>query len=154
MSIRDRFDAAIGRSGVKNLTELATLLGVSAPSLSQVLSGQRVGKTLLPRIAGKLGVHERWLRFGDDDVKPPWALSRDLADPLQALSAAVRASQARPPKLLDVLSEILSEQRRIRVLLERCADAGEVVPRRRADIRRAADGAGTAVPRTDLVIDG
>jgi transcriptional regulator with XRE-family HTH domain len=137
MGLRERFDAAIRRSGVKNLSELATLLGVSGPSISQVLAEQRPGTNLLPRIAERLGVHERWLRFGDDDVKPPWALSKDLADPLHALTATVR--DTKQPKLLDVLQEILIEQRRMRVLLESCCAQ---------QYQRAADGDGTATPST------
>jgi transcriptional regulator with XRE-family HTH domain len=148
MTLRARFDAALGRSGYSSIAELARIIGISEPSIFEVLAGDAPGRKLLPKIADRLGVHERWLRFGDDDVKPPWALSKDLADPLHALTAAVVGDTKQPkPKLLDVLSEILSEQRRIRVLLETCV-AQDPPAKRHATIRRAADGDGSPVIST------
>jgi hypothetical protein len=147
MPVKDRTMAAAGRAGHKSVRSIARALGVSHVWLGGVLDERSPGSELLEQVAGLLGVHVHWLRFGDDDVKPPWALSKDLADPLHALSAAVRESQPKP-KLLDVLSEILSEQRRIRVLLESCVNEHDPPVKRHATIRRAADGDGTPVIST------
>jgi transcriptional regulator with XRE-family HTH domain len=127
MGLRQRFDGAISRSGIKNLTELATILGVSGPSISQVLAGQRAGKSLLPRIAEKLGVHERWLRFGDDDVRPAWAIDAETLRALNGVTAYVSAQRAQPTKtdaMLQALQDILAEQRRCGALLERLVKGG------------------------------
>jgi len=141
--------AAAGRAGHKSVRSIARALGVSHVWLGGVLDEQSPGSELLDQLSALLGVHSRWLRFGDDDVKPPWALSKDLADTLHALSAGVRVgfTGTPKPKLLDLLSEILSEQRRIRVLLETCV-AQDPPAKRHATIRRAADGDGSPVIST------
>jgi hypothetical protein len=139
VTLKDRAMAAAGRAGHRSVRSIARALGVSHVWLGGVLDEQSPGSELLDQLSVLLGVHGRWLRFGDDDVKPPWALSKDLADPLHALTAAVRDAKQPKPKLLDVLQEILVEQRRMRVLLESCCSQ---------QYQRAADGEGTATPST------
>lgn len=149
MSLRSRFDAALGRSGIKSIAELARLIEVSAPSIFEVLAEETPGKRLLPKISEKIGVHERWLRFGDDDVKPPWALSQDTLTQHNKVSDDVKNTEKVRENAINggagslhrILGEILSEQRRTRVLLESLLSSNQSptdpAPRRRATIPRA-----------------
>jgi transcriptional regulator with XRE-family HTH domain len=150
-AVGHRLRGAIQRSG-STQTEIAQRVGISQGYIARMLAGDRSGDDHLQKLAEILGVHERWLRFGDDDVKPPWALSKDLADPLHAVTAAARDYRPRP-KLLDVLSEMLVEQRRIRVLLEGRLASQDPPIQRRATIRRAADGDGTPAISTRAEIE-
>jgi transcriptional regulator with XRE-family HTH domain len=118
MSIRLRFDGALSRSGHRSVAELARHIGVSAPSVFEVISGDRPGRRLLPLISRALGVDERWLRFGDEDVRPPWALPSEVLKPLVKLSEKVESYTTQRRHVPDVLLELLQEQKRIRVLLE------------------------------------
>jgi hypothetical protein len=146
MGLRERVEAAAARAGFKGQSDLAAACGVKQPSVNALLSEKYPMHELLEKIARLTEVEVRWLRFGDDDARPAWAMPKDMADPLHALSASVRESRPRP-RLIDLMEEILAEQRRIRGLLE--SFVGQDPPaQRRASIRRAADGEGSPVIST------
>jgi hypothetical protein len=97
-----------------------------------MIAGDRSGDGHLSRISQELGVHERWLRFGDQDVKPHWALDTDLREQLAGLTAEVqrRIAQPKEPPIevqtRDLLRDILTEMRANRALLERLAGSDQV----------------------------
>jgi transcriptional regulator with XRE-family HTH domain len=121
MELRQRFDMALQRSSSSSVADLARVLKISAPSIFEVLSGERPGRRLLPLIAEILGVHERWLRFGDDDVAPEWArMSPDLLAELKGLTDRVQKQMVQPKlPMRELLEAMLREQRAIRQALER-----------------------------------
>lgn len=155
MDLRERFDMALQRASVRSVAELARMVGVSAPSIFEVVCGQRPGNRLLPRIAQALGVDERWLRFGDVDVAPEWfKIQPGLLAELKGITEQVRSTKSKPRlSMRELLESMLTEQRAIRQALDRlakqAADPVEVAPRRQAVIpRHAAESDLAPVPST------
>jgi hypothetical protein len=80
MSQRDRIEAAMQRAGLKSQQALADACGVRQPTVHALLSGKYPLLELLEKIAEKTGVSSRWLRFGDMEDSPPWAVSSRVAE--------------------------------------------------------------------------
>jgi transcriptional regulator with XRE-family HTH domain len=119
---------AIERSGVERAI-LAERCGISVSYIARMIAGDRSGADHLPQLAEALGVQERWLRFGDVDARPSWALDPETLRALEAVSdyVAKPAQRAQPTKtdaMLQALQDILAEQRRCGALLERLVKGG------------------------------
>ena len=74
MSSNDRFKAALARKGATGV-EVAEAVGTKQATLSRVVRGYRPGNELWSKIAKFLGVSVEWLRFGDADKAPSWAVA-------------------------------------------------------------------------------
>jgi transcriptional regulator with XRE-family HTH domain len=113
-----RLRMAIERSGLER-ADIATRCGISVSYIARMVAGDRSGADHLPQMATVLHVEERWLRFGDDDARPPWAMQADALASLNKLSENVQTYKAEKRRdLPSILEELLSEQKQIRILLE------------------------------------
>jgi transcriptional regulator with XRE-family HTH domain len=75
----ERLRAAIRRSGLTQ-QEIADKLGISQAYIARMNTGDRSGNGQMEQLSALLGVHERWLRFGDQDVRPAWATTTILIE--------------------------------------------------------------------------
>jgi transcriptional regulator with XRE-family HTH domain len=127
----DRIRHAMQRKNITQ-TALAEACGVSQPTLSEVIRGEKPGRTLLPKIAKYLKVPLEWLTVGD--TPPEWAtpadpiLSAEGADDvvslkrrIAALNAVLRQketrlteAEARGAELAALLRELQESQARER----------------------------------------
>jgi hypothetical protein len=132
MGLRERVDAAAKRAGFHSQTDLAVACGVKQPSINALVSEKYPMNDLLDKVAEVTKVSARWLRFGDDEVKPAWALSAELREQLAGVTAEVRRRIAQPKEppievqTRDLLRDILAEMRANRALLERLAGSVQV----------------------------